>query len=132
MPPKPPKQGADASKDSAPKTKDPKVEAEEQAALLKAIKTLAKEREKLSDNVLLKRLKAKDRKVTRTKKVVKFSAEHLPAATAAAIKIQAWTRMLAVWLPAVRRSEVVGAVPHAQPAAFVDGRRHWPQRILLL
>ena len=47
---------------------------------------LAKEREKLSDNVLLKRLKAKDRKVTRTKKVVKFSAEHLPAATAAAIK----------------------------------------------
>ena len=102
MPPKPAAKALDA------KPKDPKVEAEEQAALVKAIKSLTKEREKQSENVLLKRLKAKDRKVIRSKKVVKFSAEELPAASAAAIKIQAWTRMLAVWLPARRlRTSVV-------------------------
>ena len=98
-------------KAEADKPKDPKVEAEEQAALLKAIKGLTKERERQSENVLLKRLKAKDRKVVRTKKVVKFSVEQLPAATAAATKIQAWARMLAVWLPARRlRTSIVGSI----------------------
>jgi len=98
-------------KAGADKPKDPKVEAEEQAALLKAIKGLTKERERQSENVLLKRLKAKDRKVVRTKKVVKFSVEQLPAATAAATKIQAWARMLVIWLPARRlRTSIVGSI----------------------
>ena len=86
---------------------DPKQDAEEQKVLLKAIQDLAKAREKESENVLLKRLKAKDRKVARTKKTVKISPAELPAATAAATKIQSWARMLRVWRPARRRHNSV-------------------------
>jgi len=90
---------------------DPKVQEEKQVELLKAIKLLAKEREKQSENVLLKRLKAKDRKaVVRAQKVVKFTAEQLPIATVAAIKIQSWMRMLKLYVPCRRqRNSIVGA-----------------------
>ena len=102
------------------KKKDPRVEAEEQAQLLAAIKLLAKQRNKESENVLLKRLKAKERKVVRTQKVVKISQEKLPAANAAATKIQSWVRMLAVWLPArrLRCSLVDACLSRAQLGSF--------------
>ena len=91
----------------AAKPKDPKQEAVDQKALLKAIQDLAHAREKESENMLLKRLKAKDRKIVRTKAVVKISPTKLPAATAAATKIQSWVRMLHVWRPVRRRNNRV-------------------------
>ena len=43
----------------------------------------------------------------RTKAVVKISPTKLPAATAAATKIQSWVRMLHVWRPVRRRNNRV-------------------------
>ena len=85
--------------------------------------------------MLLKRLKAKERKVVRTQKVVKISQEKLPAANAAATKIQSWVRMLAVWLPArrLRCSLVDACLNRAQLGSFYtpeEIQRHAVQRQL--
>lgn len=110
MPAKTPVKSGAQSPQKGATVLDPQAEAAKQAELLKAIKLLAKEREKQSENGLLKRLKAKDRKVVRTKKVVKFTAEQMPIATAAATTIQSWVRMLTLYVPARRqRNSIVGA-----------------------